>query len=78
MVAEWLTSERRSQAWLAEQISTHQTNVSAWIRGRPIPLDKAIAIRAITGTPVEAWAEPAVAESGPALPVTDTATGTDS
>jgi hypothetical protein len=69
---DWLESERRSQGWIAEQIDTHQTNVSAWIRGRPIPLEAAIKIRGLTGIEVEEWVVEAD-ETGPRLP----ATGTD-
>ena len=56
---QWLKDNRRNQDWLAEQIDTHQTNVSAWILGRPIPLDAAVAIRKITDIPVEDWLVPA-------------------
>ena len=76
LLRRWLREERRSQEWVAGQIGTHQTNVSAWTRGRPIPLDKAIAIRDLTGIAVEAWAEEAddADESGEhsALPVAGT------
>lgn len=70
LLAEWIVSDRRTQQWLADKMDTHQTNVSAWIRGvpgRPVPLDKAIMIRDITGIAVEAWTveEDAAAESGP-------------
>lgn len=60
---QWLDDERRTQDWLAEQIGTHQTNISAWIRGRPIPLAEAVAIRKITDIPVEDWL--VVVESSP-------------
>lgn len=52
---EWLDAERRSQEWLGEQIGTHQTNVSAWIRGRPVPVSAAVAIEKLTGIEVEDW-----------------------
>jgi hypothetical protein len=68
---EWLEAERRSQMWLSEQIGTHQTNVSAWIRGRPIPLAAAIAIEKIAGIPVGDWVAEAD-ETGPRLPETGT------
>jgi plasmid maintenance system antidote protein VapI len=67
----WLESERRSQAWLGEQIGTHQTNVSAWIRGRPIPLEMAVKIETITGIDVKEWVAESI--SGPSL----SSTGTD-
>ncbi len=51
----WLKTERRTQQWLAGEVGTHQTNVSAWILGRPIPLEMAVAIRKITDIPVEDW-----------------------
>jgi len=51
----WLEDERRTQQWLGEQIGTHQTNVSAWIRGRPIPLEMAVKIEKLTGIEVEDW-----------------------
>lgn len=69
---DWLESERRSQGWIAEQVGTHQTSVSAWIRGRPIPLEAAIKIQKLTGIAVEEWTVEAD-ETGPRLP----ATGTD-
>ena len=70
LLREWLDEERRTQEWLAEQIGTHQTNVSAWIRGRPIPLAMAIAIRDVTKIDVEEWTRET--ESG-SLPSTDAA-----
>ena len=60
----WLKDNRRTQEWLAEQIDTHQTNVSAWILGRPLPVEAAIAIRKVTDIPVEDWIVPAEPESG--------------
>ncbi len=64
---EWLKDERRTQKWLAEQVGTSQTNISAWILGpRPPPLEIAVAIRRVTGISVEAWTEPAE-ESRPRL-----------
>lgn len=51
----WLRDHDQTQADLAEQVGTHQTNISAWILGRPIPIDKAIAIRDVTGIEVEDW-----------------------
>ncbi len=69
---DWLASERRTQEWLGEQIGSHQTNVSAWMRGRPIPLAAAVAIEKLTGIEVEDWIVEAD-ETGPRLP----ATGTD-
>ncbi len=68
---EWLSSERRTQEWLGEQLGTHQTNVSAWIRGRSIPLDMAVKLKALTGIDVEEWTVEAEA-IGPALPSTGT------
>ena len=60
MLRAWLKEERRSQQWLAEQIDNSQTNISAWIIGpRPPPLEVALAIREVTGIPVESWALPA-------------------
>lgn len=64
---EWLKSRGKNQDWLAAEIGTHQTNVSAWILGRPIPLDMALAIRKATRIPVEDWVTPAE-ESGATLP----------
>lgn len=66
LLRDWLRAERRSQEWLGEQIETHQTNVSAWLRGRSMPLDMAIAIRRVTGIEVETWVQPG-ASSSPAL-----------
>lgn len=64
LLRRWLEDERRSQEWIADQIGTHQTNVSRWIRGWDMPLDMAIAIRKVTGIEVETWVQPGV-ESGP-------------
>ena len=58
LLTDWLVSDRRTQQWLADKIDTHQTNISAWIRGvpgRPVPLAEAIKIRDLTGIAVEAW-----------------------
>lgn len=63
---DWLRKERRTQEWLAEQIGTHQTNVSAWIRGRPLPVRMAVRIKDLTEIPIEDW--DADMESGPSLP----------
>lgn len=68
---DWLRDERRTQEWLGEQVGTHQTNISAWLRGRPIPLDMALKLRTLTGINVEDWTEEAEA-SGPSLPSTGT------
>lgn len=70
----WLDQERRSQEWLGEQIGTHQTNISAWIRGRPIPVEEAVAIKKLTGIEVEEWTVEA-AESGPSGVLSSTGTG---
>jgi plasmid maintenance system antidote protein VapI len=68
---DWLKEERRTQAWLGEQIDTHQTNVSAWMNKRPIPLEMAVKIEKLTGIPVEDWTIEAD-ETGPQLPSTGT------
>lgn len=68
---DWLKDERRTQAWLGMEIGTHQTNVSAWIRGRPIPVEMAVKIERLTGIEVEDWTVEAD-ETGPALPSTGT------
>lgn len=68
---DWLRDERRTQEWLGEQIGTHQTNVSAWIRGRPIPVEMAVKIEKLTGIEVEDWTVEAD-ETGPHLPSTGT------
>jgi transcriptional regulator with XRE-family HTH domain len=60
----WLKDKGWKQEDLAERIGTHQTNVSAWILGRPIPLDKALAIRRLTKIAIEDWVAPDD-ESGP-------------
>ena len=57
LLLEWMAEDkRRTQKWLGSRIGEHQTNVSAWIIGRAIPIAAAIAIRVETGVPVEAWA----------------------
>lgn len=72
LLKKWLDEERRSQGWLAEQLGTHQTNVSRWIRGEfPPPIAMAVSIRDITQIDVEEWARPSD-ESG-SLPSTDAA-----
>jgi plasmid maintenance system antidote protein VapI len=55
LLRDWLRDERRTQEWLGAEIGTHQTNVSAWIRGRPIPLDMAVAIERLTGIDPKEW-----------------------
>lgn len=60
---EWLAARGYSQEWLAEQIATvpvvgrttRQTSVSAWLRGRTVPLWAALAIEAITGIAARSW-----------------------
>ncbi len=77
----WLREHRRSQDWLGEQVSAHQTNVSAWIRGRTVPLDAAVAIEKLTGIKAEEWLVdadvPDADESGEhtAVETTHTSTG---
>ncbi len=56
---QWLKEKNKTQEWLAEQIGTHQTNVSAWILGRPVSIEMALAIRKVTRIPVEDWIQPA-------------------
>ncbi len=63
LLGTWLAAERRSQDWLAEQIGAHQTTVSRWMRGDPIPLAVAIEIRRVTGIPIEEWVQPATDSS---------------
>jgi plasmid maintenance system antidote protein VapI len=85
LLREWLKRERRTQEWLGEQIGTHQTNISAWLRGRAMPLDMAVALRNATSIEVETWLQPpansspdlGADESGehPALPVAPSRTG---
>lgn len=82
LLKAWLRDERRTQDWLGEQIGgQHQTNVSAWIRGRAIPLDAAIAIEKLTGIKAEDWlvdaSEPNADESGehPAVDTPRSSTG---
>ncbi len=61
---DWLKNERRTQEWLADQIGTHQTNVSRWILGRPIPTAMAVKLEELTGIEVREWTVEAE-ESGP-------------
>ncbi len=80
LLRAWLRDERRTQDWLGEQIGgAHQTNVSAWIRGRAIPLEAAIAIERLTGIKAEDWLVDAISadESGehPAVDTPRTSTG---
>lgn len=55
LLGAWLKKHERTQAWLGRQINESQQNLSAWIRGRPIPLATAVAIRRLTDIPVEDW-----------------------
>lgn len=65
----WLKKRGLTQTDLAEKIAplvreerrsaACQTNVSAWILGRTIPLDMAVAIERVTKIPVEDWTVPA-------------------
>lgn len=64
----WLKERRRTQEWIAEQIGTHQTNISAWMRGRPISVDAAVRIERVTGIPVADWT--VKVERGGSLPPT--------
>ena len=61
LLLEWMKKWDRTQKWVGEHIvvkgeKVHQTNISAWIIGRAIPIGAAIEIRELTGIPVEAWA----------------------
>lgn len=63
----WLREQNLTQAAFARQIRASQQNLSAWLRGRPLPLDKAVAIEKTTGIPVEDWlvaADPLSAAGG--------------
>lgn len=71
---DWLKSERRTQEWLAEQIGTHQTNVSRWILGRPIPTKMAVKLEELTGIEVRDWTIEAE-ESDPSGALPSTGTG---
>lgn len=62
---KWLKDNDRDQTWIAEQIGTSQQNVSAWMRGRPIPLAMAVGIRRVTKIAVEDWLVEAGARSTP-------------
>lgn len=54
----WLEDERRTQAWLANELGTYQANVSRWIRGGPAPrVEVAVAIKRLTGISIESWTE---------------------
>ena len=67
---EWLRTERRTQQWLAAQLSgrltekVHQTTVSRWIRGeKPPTVPEGIAIQDVTGVPLSGWGERAESET---------------
>jgi len=68
----WIRNNGKTQEWVAERIGTHQTNVSAWILGRPVPLEAAIAIRRITKIPVEDWIVPAQTRKARSVPESST------
>lgn len=77
---DWLRSERRSQAWLATEIGgVHQTSVSSWIRGTPMPLSAALRIHRVTGIPIEDLEPEDTSDrgSGATIPQSDESTGTD-
>lgn len=62
LLLQWMSDNgKKSQKWVGNQLTVrgepvHQTNISAWIIGRAIPIEAAVALRALTGIPVEAWA----------------------
>ena len=69
----WLKKNGLTQRDLGVKLGTHQTNVSAWILGRPIPVEMAVAIEKLTKIPVEDWTVPAdEARRRPSLPPTGT------
>ncbi len=55
----WLTEHEHTQATFAERVGTHQQNVSSWLAGRQITIVNALAVKMVTGIPIEAWVEPA-------------------
>lgn len=63
----WLRDERRSQAWIAEQVGVHQTAVSRWLGGAVPPLESALELRRVTGIEVEDWAVLAEPSSTPSV-----------
>lgn len=63
----WLKAQGKTQEWLAAKLGTHQTNVSAWILGRVVPLEMALGIRRITKIPVEDWVVPVPAKRSKAI-----------
>lgn len=70
---KWLKDKGWTQSDLGDRLGTHQTNVSAWILGRPIPLEMAVAVARLTGIPVEDWIVPAEEKKRrPSLPPTGT------
>lgn len=54
----WLTEHKHTQTTFARLVGASQSKVSDWLLGRYISLANAIAVREITGVPVEAWLRP--------------------
>jgi hypothetical protein len=58
LLLAWLDRTGHSQSWLAERVrGVAQRTVSRWIDGVVPQVDDAVAIRDLTGVPVEAWAK---------------------
>jgi hypothetical protein len=59
----WLKDEHRSQQWLADKVRrmdgsvVHQTTVSQWCLGTPIPLHEALQISRLTGLSLDDLAD---------------------
>lgn len=55
---EWLKSNDKTQAWLAQETDASQASVSEWVSGRRIPgLPAAVRIERLAGIPVAEWLE---------------------
>lgn len=58
---DWLRENGHTQETFGELMGTHQTNISAWIRGRIPALGFALTIERLTGIPAKEWTEDAEA-----------------
>ncbi len=58
---EWMKAHGHTQTTFALLVKVSQSKVSDWLLGRHISLANAVAVRGVTGVPVEAWLEPVAA-----------------
>lgn len=61
---DWMTKHEKTQKQVGAMIGVHQTMVGAWLLGRPISLQHAVALRGITKIPEKDWTLAAEPDSG--------------